>query len=351
MIDERFWKGKKVFITGHTGFKGSWLCLLLDRLGAEVAGYSLSPPTSPSLFDLGRISSLVEDTRGDVRDGDSLERALRGSGAEVVFHLAAQPLVRESYIDPVGTFDTNVMGTIKLLDAARHSENVQAVVVVTTDKCYQNNEWTWGYREIDRLGGRDPYSCSKACAELATAAYRDSFFADGARPRVATARAGNVIGGGDWAKDRLIPDCIRALEAGDPVRIRNPNSIRPWQHVLEPLSGYLMLAERLYADEGRNFVSAWNFGPADEDARPVSWIVRSMCELWGDGASSTIDDGPHPHEAAFLKLDCSKSHVSLGWHPVWDLRRTLESIVAWHKASSAREATLEDISAWLASAI
>lgn len=339
-----FWNGKRVFITGHTGFKGSWLCLWLNRLGARVYGYALDPPTEPSLFKLAKVEELLEAHRiADIRDFSLLLEAMQQAKPEIVIHMAAQPLVRDSYKIPVETYAVNVMGTVHLLEAVRACSSVKAVVNVTTDKCYENKEWVWGYRENEPMGGFDPYSNSKGCSELVTAAYRSSYFvnsinsansektgaADGLHhAAVATARAGNVIGGGDWATDRLIPDCINALIAGKAVRIRNPDSIRPWQHVLEPLSGYLCLARHLYED-GYKYAEGWNFGPADSDAKPVEWIVKRICQLYGKSASYEIDAGEHPHEAHYLKLDCSKAKMRLDWQPRWDLARTIESIIEW----------------------
>lgn len=330
MID--FFCGKRVFVTGHTGFKGSWLCLMLTSLGAHVVGYALAPPTTPSLFDLARVGELVDSRIGDVRDAELLARALFEAQPEIVFHLAAQPLVRDSYKIPIETYATNVMGTVHLLEAVRRCSTVRAVVNVTTDKCYENREWDWGYRENDNLGGFDPYSNSKACSELVTAAYFSSYFNPNEYQKhavaLATARAGNVIGGGDWATDRLVPDIIRSMLAGEPVLIRNPHAIRPWQHVLEPLSGYLTLAQKLF-ESGPEYGEGWNFGPDDADVKPVEWIIKRMCELWGKGAHYEIDTGNHPHEAHYLKLDCSKAHVRLGWYPQWCLEKALQSIIEW----------------------
>lgn len=337
-IDPGFWKGKRVFLTGHTGFKGSWLSLWLQRLGAEVHGYALEPPSNPSMFDDCAIGDGMRSEIADVRDADRLQGSLRESQAEVVIHMAAQPLVRASYELSLDTYAINVMGTANLLEAVRRVDTVRAVVVITTDKCYHNKEWVWGYREDDELGGHDPYSNSKACAELVTAAFRDSFFNrarfDEHRVAVATARAGNVVGGGDWAEDRLVPDIIRAVMHEVPVEIRFPDAIRPWQHVLEPLGGYLLLAERLYAG-GPEFAEAWNFGPAQEDARPVSWIADRLTSLWGEGASWNRDGGAHVHEANYLKLDSSKARGALGWRPVLDLATTLDWIVEWFRVSHA----------------
>lgn len=328
----KFWKGKKVFVTGHTGFKGSWLCTWLHQLGAEVTGYALLPPTEPSLFELCRLSELVDSVIGDVRDGERLAATMLDAAPEIVIHMAAQPLVRDSYKIPVETYAVNVMGTVNLLEAVRRCDSVRSVVNVTTDKCYENREWVWGYRENEPMGGYDPYSSSKGCAELVTAAYRNSYFNPaghaGHGVAVATARAGNVIGGGDWASDRLIPDCVRALLNGEKIIIRNPDAIRPWQHVLEPLSGYLLLAQNLF-EHGAKYASGWNFGPSDDDARPVEWIVRKMCAKWGRGAAYMLDEGQHPHEAHYLKLDCSKARMELGWQPRWNLETAIDRIIDW----------------------
>lgn len=347
VVVKSFFGGKRVFITGHTGFKGSWLCLWLSGMGAHVIGYALDPPTTPSLFSLARVSELVESRIADVRDAECLARAMAEAQPEIVIHMAAQPLVRDSYKIPIETYATNVMGTVHLLEAVRQCPSVKAVVNVTTDKCYENREWPWGYRENEPMGGFDPYSSSKGCSELVTAAYRNSYFQTSVA--LATARAGNVIGGGDWATDRLIPDCINALLAGDPVRIRNPHAIRPWQHVLEPLRGYLMLAQRLY-ESGQDFAEGWNFGPIDEDARPVEWIVDRMCKLWDNDARYVIDAGDHPHEAHYLKLDCSKARMRLGWQPRWNLEKTLQSITEWvrvyRSAGDLRHCCLEQIDSY-----
>ena len=334
-----FWSGKKVFLSGHTGFKGSWMSMWLQLLGAEVTGYALSPPTKPSLFNVAQVAQGMNSVIGDIRDGNLLTNAMRQAMPDIVIHMAAQPLVRRSYVDPVETYSTNVMGTVHLLEAVRKTRSVRAVVNVTTDKCYENKEWMWGYRENEPMGGFDPYSSSKGCAELVTSAYRNSFFTAATHSEhevaLATARAGNVIGGGDWAEDRLIPDILRAIEAGQSVNIRNPLATRPWQHVLEPLSGYLVLAEKLYA-EGPAFAQAFNFGPAEEDARPVQWIVEQLTQQWAEGAAWHLDGGTHPHEAHYLKLDCSKAHASLGWRPRWHLGQALQAIIVWHKAHHLR---------------
>lgn len=335
VINRTFWSNRRVFITGNTGFKGSWLSLWLSALGADVTGFALPPPTSPSLFDLGNLTEHLLWIEGDVRDQSALERAIQSAEPEIVFHLAAQPLVRESYRDPVGTYATNVMGTVNLLECVRKIASVRVVVNVTTDKCYENQEWVWGYRESDALGGRDPYSNSKGCAEMVTTAYRQSFFPLETFGRshhvaVSTVRAGNVIGGGDFANDRLVPDFFRALRLKEPVRIRNPHAIRPWQHVLEPLSGYLGLAEQMF-NNGVLYSGAWNFGPRDDDARPVAWIVETLSELMPGGPSYEIEFQPQPHEANYLKLDISKANQRLGWRPRWDLKQALTATADWYR--------------------
>jgi len=345
------WMGRRVLVTGHTGFKGSWLSLWLHARGAVVTGFALPPPSDPSLFAAARIAEVVNHVEGDVRDLAALRRAVDTARPEVIFHLAAQPLVRLSYEQPVETYATNVMGTVHLLEAARQAGGVRAIVNVTSDKCYENREWVWPYRESDPMGGHDPYSSSKGCAELVTAAYRQSFFAEGG-PALASVRAGNVIGGGDWATDRLVPDLVRAFEAGAAPSIRSPESVRPWQHVLEALGGYQLIAERLLAGE-RDFADAWNFGPADDDARPVSWIVERMRAAWGRGAADAVaDSGPRPHEAGLLRLDCSKARARLGWRPALRLEQTIDWIVAWHRAvgagADAREVTLAQIADYAA---
>jgi len=347
---EGFFQNKKVLITGHTGFKGSWLCLLLTHLGADVYGYSLEPPTHPSLYQEAKIDELVTSTIGDIRDLTLLSKTIQSVQPEIVIHMAAQPLVRESYKRPVETYSINVMGTVNLLEACRNTASVKSIVVVTTDKCYENKEWQWGYRENEPMGGYDPYSNSKGCAELVTAAYRNSYFNPNDYSNhgvaVATARAGNVIGGGDWAEDRLIPDFIRAIAKGEKVTIRSPYAIRPWQHVLEPLTGYLTLAKKLYT-EGASYAQAWNFGPDDNDAKNVEWITRTICEYWGEKAAFEIDTKPQPHEASYLKLDCSKAKAALSWTPKWNIDTTLKSIVDWNKAyllgKNMREETINQI--------
>lgn len=322
-VDPAFWAGRRVLVTGHTGFKGSWLALWLAQMGAEVTGLSDRVPTEPSLFELARVGELVETVTADVRDAEAVRAAVEG--AEIVFHLAAQPLVRTSFADPRTTYEINVMGTVNVLDAVRRFGGVGATVNVTSDKCYENREWEWAYREDEPMGGHDPYSSSKGASELVTSAYRRSF-----GMRLASARAGNVIGGGDWGVDRLIPDLMRAALSGSAVEIRNPGATRPWQHVLNPLSGYLVLAQALWDDPSA--ATAWNFGPAQEDARPVAWIVDRLAELWPGELPWARDEGVHPHEARYLKVDSSRARERLGWAPRWGLARTLDSIVEWYAA-------------------
>jgi CDP-glucose 4,6-dehydratase len=330
-----FWRGKRVFLTGHTGFKGSWLSLWLQSLGAEVHGLSLQPPTAPNIFTVAQVEGgMAGHAIGDIRDLATVQTAMHAAQPDIVIHMAAQPLVRLSYAEPVETYATNVMGTVHVLESARKTQSVKAIVIVTTDKCYENKEWAWGYRENEPMGGRDPYSNSKGCAELITSAYRSSFLHNSGIA-VASARAGNVIGGGDWAADRLVPDILRAFEDNQSVTIRNPDATRPWQHVLEPLSGYLALAEHLYT-HGQAYAESWNFGPKDDDARPVKWIVEHMVNSWGKGASWQLDGGGHPHEANYLKLDISKAKARLGWQPRWPLATALERITTWHKAFLAK---------------
>lgn len=330
-----FYKGRKVFITGHTGFKGSWLSLLLSWLGADVHGYSLDPPTDPSLFELAELHTLVNSTIGDIRDYDLLQKTIRNFKPEVVIHMAAQPLVRESYRNPRETYEVNVMGTVNLLDIIRQEKGIRSVLNVTSDKCYENKEWLWGYRESEPMGGHDPYSNSKGCSELLTASFRNSYFNSTNYSEhgvaLASARAGNVLGGGDWAADRLIPDFFRSILNDEKLKIRSPHAIRPWQHVLEPLTGYLMLCERLYA-YGPDFSEGWNFGADNDDAKDVEWIVRRICSLWGNNADFEINSDPQPHEANYLKLDCTKAKTILDWHPKWDVDTTLRMIVDWYKA-------------------
>ncbi|SIO67941.1 CDP-glucose 4,6-dehydratase [Paraburkholderia phenazinium] len=339
-MTQSFWRDKRVFLTGHTGFKGGWLTLWLQSAGAHVTGFALSPDTEPNLYTCARVADGIDSVIGDIRDAARLRDAMERARPDVIIHMAAQPLVRESYLNPVETYETNVMGTINVLEAMRHLSTVRAAVMVTTDKCYENREWEWGYRENEPMGGYDPYSSSKACAELVTSAYRNSFF-NPARyadhgVAIASARAGNVIGGGDWATDRLVPDIARALLCGEAVKVRSPRSIRPWQHVLEPLAGYLRLAEALYTD-GPQFGGAWNFGPYDSDAQPVEFIVAELVRQWGGDASWVLDTDQHPHEATYLKLDCSKARARLDWHPRWNLTLALENIVSWYKADARDE--------------
>lgn len=340
------WHGRRVLVTGHTGFKGSWLTLWLNAMGAKVTGFALPPPTEPSLFEAARIGELIHHIEGDVRDPCAVTGAFAASDPEVVFHLAAQPLVRLSYAEPAETYATNVMGTVHVLEAARHAPATKAIVCITSDKCYENREWVWPYRESDPMGGHDPYSSSKGCAELAISTWRRSFFGEGG-PLLASARAGNVIGGGDWASDRLVPDLVRAFEGDAAPLIRSPRSVRPWQHVIEALRGYIMLAECLLAG-GREFAGGWNFGPSDEDARPVSWIVDRMRAAWGGEApGADLDAHPGVHEAGLLRLDCSKARSELGWRPVLGLDEAIGWIAAWHKDVAAgadpREVTLSQI--------
>ncbi len=329
-IDPDFWRGKRVLLTGHSGFKGSWLSLWLQSMGATLRGAALNPPTNPALFDVARVAEGMEHRVIDIRDFAAMKAQMGEFQPEIVIHMAAQPLVRYSYREPIETYATNVMGTVHVLESALHAGSVQVVVNVTTDKCYENHEWVWGYRENEPMGGHDPYSSSKGCSELVTSAYRRSFF-ERAGIALASVRAGNVIGGGDWSVDRLIPDVLRAFEADIPVVIRSPNAIRPWQHVLEPLSGYLMLAQALY-ESGENYSCGWNFGPNDEDAKPVQWIIEQMTSRWGGDATWIQDNGKHPHEVSYLKLDISKAKNQLGWKPVWSLDQALEKVIDWHKA-------------------
>lgn len=333
-MNKSFWKDKKIFVTGCTGFKGSWLSLWLQYLEAHVVGYALAPPTQPSLFKIAHVADGMTYITGDIRDLEYLKTVINRHQPEIIIHMAAQALVQNSYHDPVETYSTNIMGTVNVLEAVRQSESVRVVVCITSDKCYENKEWFWGYRENERMGGRDPYSSSKGCAELVIAAYRNSYFSletfKHHRLAVASARAGNVIGGGDWAKDRLIPDIMNALMENRPVIIRKPNSTRPWQFVLAPLSGYLVLAEQLWK-RGPEFAQSWNFGPNDNEVRPVSWIVEYMTNLWGEGARFELDSAKYPHEDNLLKLDCSKAKSLLKWSPKLSLATTLEWIVEWYR--------------------
>jgi len=364
-VNDTFWNNKRVLVTGHTGFKGGWLSLWLDKLGAQVSGFALAPSTTPSFFELVKLDEHVQSIIGDIRDRDALVKLVAATKPDIVFHLAAQPLVRESYRDPLTTLETNVMGTAKLLDALNGCESVKAVVVVTSDKCYLNREWHWGYRENESLGGHDPYSASKACTELVAQSWQQSFCAadahssdgsnsddvnsSGAGYQLATARAGNVIGGGDWSQDRLIPDVLASLNKGEPVVLRNPSAVRPWQHVLEPIAGYLLLAEKLF-NEGHPFAQAWNFGPHDSDTQTVQWIVEHLIEEGGgqngsqnsnqgssQGSSQNNSQGSwinesekQPHEAMLLKLDSSKARQMLGWNNAWTLTTCLQEIAQWN---------------------
>src|SRR6516225_2140974 len=350
MLNRSFWKGRRVFLTGHTGFKGSWLSLWLNALGAEVAGYALEPPTKPSLFDQAGVSSAVKSMCADIRDFPRLKSAIAASRPEVVIHMAAQSVVRRGYEDPIETYSSNVMGTVHVLEALRQLGHPCVVVNVTSDKCYENREWVWGYRENEPMGGRDPYSNSKGCAELVTSAFQQSFFSAASFEKhgvgLASARAGNAIGGGDWTSDQLIPDLMRAFLANKPCLIRNPLAIRPWQFVLEPLRGYLKLAERL-VEVPAQFASGWNFGPVDTDAKPVRWIADELARSWGDGACWAQDSRSHPREARFLKLDASKAKAELDWQPVLPLEQALGWIIEWYRAfeqkRNLRDCTLAQI--------
>jgi len=341
---KEFWKDKRVLITGNTGFKGSWLSIWLSTLGANILGYSLTPPTEPSLFEVARLDKLYRTEIGDVRDFEHLKVVVTEFSPEIVIHMAAQPIVRKSYIDPRETYEINVMGTVNLLEALRFCDSVRAVINVTTDKVYKNEEWVWGYRETDTLGGFDPYSASKACSEIVTSSFRDSFFNlsryNVHHVAVATARAGNVIGGGDWGVDRLVPDFVRTVLSGGKVKIRNPQAVRPWQHVLEPLSGYMTLAEKLF-EEGPFYAQAWNFGPNEESCKTVEYVINKLCSLWGDIGYETENANGLLHETNYLKLDCSKSKKYLGWEPVWNINQALEKTVEWLKAYVSGENILE----------
>lgn len=344
VIEPNFWQGRRVFVTGHTGFKGAWLVLWLHSLGARIAGYALGPAPGPNLFEIARIGDLSEDLRGDIRDAVAVHGAIERFDPEIVFHLAAQSLVRRGYREPVETYATNVVGTAAVLEACRHAPSLRAVVCVTSDKCYENRDWVWGYREVDRLGGSDPYSSSKACAELVSDAYRRSYFAESSRHvGVATARAGNVIGGGDWGEDRLVPDIVRAVAAGRTARIRNPGAIRPWQHVIEPLAGYLALAARL-ADDPDAYSGGWNFGPAPGSFRSVEAVLAIMSARWKGKLQWTLDDADHPHEAARLVLDSNKAALGLHWQPKMGLEDALRLTVDWYDAWLSPRADLRQLS-------
>jgi len=335
VIASGFWQGKKVFVTGHTGFKGSWLLLWLQQLGAQVTGYSRPPLTQPNLFEVANIAEGIDSIFGDICDQNAINKAILECQPDIVIHMAAQALVRFSYQNPVETYQTNVMGTLHVLEAIKACDSVKSVVIVTTDKCYENKEWIWAYRENDPLGGHDPYSSSKACVELLVSSYRNSFLSNKQTLSIATARAGNVIAGGDWSEDRLIPDILKAFQNNQTVTIRNPKATRPWQHVLEPLSGYLLLAQKLY-EQPDEYTEAWNFGPLEDDVKPVDWILERMTENWV-GANWQLDEGSHPHEAGLLKLDISKAKSKLQWQPVWYLENTLGKIIRWHQAWMKQE--------------
>jgi len=346
-MNSEFWRNKNVLLTGHTGFKGSWLSLWLQHLGAKVTGLALTPPTSPSLFDIADVAKGMDSHIGDIRDRSFVDDVFKKSKPEIVIHMAAQPLVLYSYENPVETYETNVMGTVHVLDACRNTDSLRAAIMVTSDKCYENKEWFWGYRENEPMGGHDPYSSSKGCSELVTSAYRQSYFGQkGGQVGIASVRAGNVIGGGDWAADRLIPDSMKSILSNEVVVIRSPKAIRPWQHVLEPLCGYLTLAEHLW-DDPKSYDEGWNFGPYESDAKEVEWIVSQIAELWGKGAKWKLDDKQHPHEANYLKLDCTKARVGLDWEPRLDLSTTLKWIVNWYRhyqdSSNMRDVTLQEI--------
>jgi CDP-glucose 4,6-dehydratase len=356
-VDPSFWNNKCVFLTGHTGFKGGWLSLWLVSMGAKVTGYALPPNTTPNLFTTASINAVLKKSHiGDISDLNALKVAVNEARPDFLIHMAAQPLVRYSYESPLETYQTNVMGTVHVLEAVRSCPSIKAVLIVTTDKCYENQEWVWGYRESEPMGGHDPYSSSKGCAELVTAAYRQSFFPESKYEQhgvaIATCRAGNVIGGGDWSADRLIPDALRAFEKGRPLVIRNPGAIRPWQHVLEPISGYLILAQQLY-EYGPKFNGSWNFGPQDSDARTVAEVVNLMMAFWEGNASWKQEgsDASNPHEAHFLKLDCSKAKQQLGWSAKWPLEKAVDTIVTWHQAfyknSNIKALTLQQIEEYM----
>ncbi|MDF2529778.1 MAG: CDP-glucose 4,6-dehydratase, partial [Gammaproteobacteria bacterium] len=354
VMNAAFWRNKKVFLTGHTGFKGSWLSLWLQEMGAQVTGYSLKPSSQPCLFELANVAKGMQSLMGDIRDLDALKKAVAEAKPDIIIHMAAQALVRDSYTDPVGTYSTNVMGTVHIIEAMRASPTAKVLINVTSDKCYENKEWVWGYRENEPMGGYDPYSNSKGCSELVTSSYRQSFlnpkdFAAHGKA-IASARAGNVIGGGDFSRDRLVPDLIKAFIEKKPALIRHPQAIRPWQHVLEPLSGYLSLAEKLW-DAPVNFSGAWNFGPFYEDSRPVSWLADLMVKQWGQNAGWQKDDAHHPHEAHYLKLDISKALSELQWRPRLSLEQSLDHTVfwykSWYKGADVRALCLQQIKQYL----
>ena len=329
-VNPSFWKGKKVYLTGHTGFKGSWMSLWLQSMGAIVKGYSLEPNTVPNLFTVANVGTAMDSEIGDIRDLNQISKSMSNFNPDILIHMAAQPLVRLSYLEPVNTYTTNVIGTVNVLEAARNCLNLKAIVSITTDKCYENKEWDWGYRESEPMGGHDPYSSSKGCAELVISAYRRSFFSESNTASLASARAGNVIGGGDWSNDRLITDILRSFEKSKPVIVRNPLSTRPWQHVLEPISGYMVLAENLF-ENSNDFSGGWNFGPKDDECKSVNWILDKMVEKWGKGASWELDNNNNFHEAGYLRLDCSKAASKLNWYPKWNLDFTLDNIINWHQ--------------------
>lgn len=346
-INSEFWKNKKVLLTGHTGFKGSWLALWLHKMGAQVTGLALAPDTNPNLYSILGIDKKTKSHIGDIRDLETVKNVFNQSQPEIVFHLAAQPLVRYSYKNPLETYQTNVMGTAHILEAVRSTPSVRSVLIITTDKVYENKEWVYGYRENEPLGGYDPYSSSKACAEILTASYRNSFFPKEKwsehKVAIATARAGNVFGGGDWSADRLLPDIINAFQTNQKVKIRNPISTRPWQHVLEPLSGYLTLAQNLH-EKNIQFAESFNFGPTDYDCVPVKELVSVAAKIWGEGAGFEIDSGNHPHEAGLLKLDSSKAYFRMGWKPTWNLKISIEHTLNWYKHYHNKTQELEKFS-------
>lgn len=352
-IMRSFWENKRVLITGHTGFKGSWLSLWLQKLGAQVTGYSLAPPTMPNLFTQADVKNGMTTIFGDIGDLSLLKKTIAEFDPEIIFHMAAQSLVRKSYQEPVKTFSANVMGTVNLFEAARSAVNLRVIINITSDKCYENKEWQWGYREIDPMGGDDPYSASKGCAELVTAAYRRSFFPkenyDLHKVAISSVRAGNVIGGGDWAEDRIIPDLVRSIQSNERLVIRNPHSVRPWQHVLEPLYGYLLLAEKMW-NNGTEYDDSWNIGPSDNDAISVEALLNLFQEAWGQKLKIRVDDGNHPHEANYLKLDCSKARQQLGWTSRLSIEQCMQWVAAWTRAylqeEDIRDFTIDQISSF-----